>query len=867
MHIIKPRQLSLFHRPIELQRRFGLCVTGYLHVPFSQAERGSLWGEQSLWNFFGTQGLPLLDEGIAKTTAEYLVHGRAFAPKHSPDRCAVRARVAGREKTLLVFGNRWWDGNRPTPPVPFDEEGLSITWENAYGGPDFPANLVGKGRTEDRGTFPLPNIELPEKPITRPGEAVPPAGFGPINDVLHPQRVQYRGTYDGNYLKEHAPGFAPDVDWRHFNLAPADQWFDAPLRGDEEFAFDHLHREKPHIAGRLPGLRVRCFMERMVNGEKTGLREVPLRLTTAWFFPNDERCILLFQGLTQISTDDASDVELLMGAVERIDATKPDEHYAKVLDDRADPRFGGIRSLRDGDLLPEGLDLDDPDQIEAESAFKIEGFQAQAQRRRAEIDMAAAQASAQEMGLDPEKMEMQLPPREIPPTGDKLADYLEAKMLEAERQQIKGLEDALDQMIRAMDLSREHNINLAEIQHRGPPAFSAQAKFEELSRNGMAPAEPQEQQKLREQLAQMEGAERLGYLQGAHMQPAARPLSPEQAASLKEEMRRAGEMGLKFFPGIDFTGADFSGLDLSGFDFSGAMLESANLSGANLSGANFSAAVLARVDFTGANANGAIFTSANLGRAKLAHASFDGANLTGTTLSHCNFADTHFPNANFAGAMLLETTFGPANWQGAMVSGVNFLKLDLKGLDLSDADASGTVFVECDLSGCELRRAKLANASFVQCKLDGAFLLGAQAKGAIFAKETSLTGTDFAGADLTGVNLGGLDATGARLHQAVLDGANLSGTNLSHADATLASAKGALVRRANFREAKLGGINFMDAILQHADLRGADLRRSNLFGADLSRVRLDGDVLLDESLLDRARTYPRLTPAEQEAAP
>src|SRR5690606_28007838 len=119
-----------------------------------------------------------------------------------------------------------------------------------------------------------------------------------------------------------------------------------------------------HLEGRLPGLCARVFIDRLRHGEASGLREVPLRLSTVWFFPNDERCILIFQGLTQIDTDDASDVTLMMGAVERFGEARPDEHYAKAVEDRADPRFGGIRSLREGDLLPEGLDLTDPEQIE-----------------------------------------------------------------------------------------------------------------------------------------------------------------------------------------------------------------------------------------------------------------------------------------------------------------------------------------------------------------------------------------------------------------------------------------------------------------------------------------------------------------------
>jgi len=61
----------------------------------------------------------------------------------------------------------------------------------------------------------------------------------------------------------------------------------------------------------------------------------------------------------------------------------------------------------------------------------------------------------------------------------------------------------------------------------------------------------------------------------------------------------------------------------------------------------------------------------------------------------------------------------------------------------------------------------------------------------------------------------------------------------------------------------MSGADLRDAMLQHADLCGADLRRSNLFQADLSRVRLDGDVRLDDALLTRTRTWPRLSAAEQ----
>jgi uncharacterized protein YjbI with pentapeptide repeats len=101
----------------------------------------------------------------------------------------------------------------------------------------------------------------------------------------------------------------------------------------------------------------------------------------------------------------------------------------------------------------------------------------------------------------------------------------------------------------------------------------------------------------------------------------------------------------------------------------------------------------------------------------------------------------------------------------------------------------------------------------------------------------------------------------------VLDGANLSEAKVGQSDWRLATAKAALMRRTDVRGALLAGVNFQGALLQHADLRGADLRNSNLFAADLSRARLDGDVRLDGALLKRARTWPRLTPAQQAGNP
>jgi uncharacterized protein YjbI with pentapeptide repeats len=863
VQVVKPQALSLLTRSIEYRKRFGLCITASLHVPFDQGPRGTLWGEQSMWKFLSKEmAAPLIDEGISKLTSEFLVHGHAYPPPGSPNACAVRVRLAEREKTVLVYGDRYWDGSTPSAPQVF--ENMPLSWDHAYGGVDFPANPGGKGRASVDGLRWLPNLELPQNRLLRPDQLVTPAGFG-LLDVMHPQRVQYRGSYDANYLKEHSPGFAPDMDWRYFNLAPADQWLDQPLVGDESFSLDHLHPTQAHIEGRLPGLRVRAFATYRLADGSSKLREVPMRLTTVWFFPHARRCVLLCHGLAEVSTDDASDVTGLLGAVERLGSIKSDEHYATVLEQRADPKMGAVHSLRDSDLLPEGLSTGDPDTEEVKKVFAMDGLQADAQYRRAEIEVELARERVRATGQDPDAMGIRMAPRVKPPTGDELAGYLERQMKLAEQQQWQALDDMAKALEKALVFAAANKVDLAQMQHRGPPAFRAETQLQELLQSGSSvTGHPQD---LYAQLIRKDSVERLGYLQAAHEQPPAMPMAQVEAQVLRREIEQAISKGLRFFAGLDLTGADLSELDLRGANFAGAWLESVNLCGSNVSGADFSKAVLAHANLSQSIGVGANFCGANLGRTLLQGAVFDDADFSGATLTACSFAQTQFRRATVSGALLFDTTWGAADWTGVKAAGQTFYKLDLRGMVLAESDLSDCTLIECNLNGVDLRAANLARTTFVTCNLDGALLQSANAQGAVLVKDCSLIQADLSQANFGGCNFGGADMTGIRLVRAVLDGANLSEAKAGQSDWRLASAKAALMRRAGLRGALLAGVNFQGAILQHADLRGADLRNSNLFAADLSRARLDGDVRLEGALLKRARTWPRLTPAQQASNP
>jgi uncharacterized protein YjbI with pentapeptide repeats len=864
MQILKPQALGLSTRPIEFRKRYGLSISAYLHLPFAQGERGCLWAEQSMWSFLAREmAQPLIDEGVVKLTPEFLVHGHAFAPEDRPNACAVRARLGTLEKTLLVFGDRYWDGARPSTPRPFAS--MPLGWAAAYGGADFAANPQGKGREARDGVTWLPNIELPGDRLLRPDQAVAPAGFGAL-DLMNPQRARHRGTYDADYLQQHAPGFAPDTDWRFFNLAPSDQWMGAALAGDERFAFDNMHPSRPLVEGRLPGMRARVFVGYRVEGSEPKVREVPLRLTTVWFFPHAERCVAIFQGLAEVGTDDGSDVLSLMGAVERNGEPRTDQHYLDAAARRADPRTGALYAIVDSDLLPAGVSTADPDVEAAKAPFAMAGLQGEAQRRRAQVDVELARQKARDMGQDPDALGIRMPPREEVPQGDALPAYLEKVAKDMEAQQWAAVEDAVTALEKAYAMSARQKIDLGALKHRGPPLYKADRHLADLRAQAAVGSRPPDLAPLLPKLRQLEDTQRQGYLETAHMQPPAFAMPAAEAAALRQEMPRAMAAGIRFFAGIDFTGADFSGLDLRDVDFQGAWLESADLRNANLSGADFTGAVLAHAKLEGAICIGAKFGKANLGKAALARGVFDDADFSEAVLMRCAFAGTQMRRAKFSKANLLETTWGEADWEGALLAGQTFYKLDLRGMRWSAADLSVCNFIESDLSGVDLHGAKLEGATFVTCRLDGANLQMARCAGAVTVKGSSLAGADLGGADLRRFNFGACDLRGAKLVRAVLDGANLCEARLDGADLRLASAKGALMRMSSCVNALLSGVDFSEAVLQKADLRGADLRRSNLFAADLSRVRLDGSTRFDGALLTRARTWPRLAPEQQATA-
>ena len=862
MQTHKPGCASLSCRPIQFKGRLGLSISVALYFPFRDGEPFGLWSEASMWAFLGREmSMPLIDEGVIKTSAEYLVHAVAHPPRKPAAHCAVRARVGSIEKTLVVHGDRVWRGDVASDAEPFDE--MPLGWQRAYGGTGFPANPEGIGRATQDAPQRLPNTEYPKAPTTRPDRDYAPAGFGRL-DPMWALRAAHRGTYDENWLAEHAPGFAPDVDWRHFNLAPTDQWFPRPLEGNERFEFDNLHPTQPRVSGRLPGLACRCFL-RYRSGPAAGkLRSVPLTLGTLWFFPHAERGVMIYQGLADIAEDDAADVDLAMIAVERMGEPRLDEHYAQVMALREDPTVGALYALRESDLTPAGLDLHDPDMAAIESDFKLEGFLGDAQYRGAEAKVEQARERVRALGLNPDALGVRMPAREPLPSTSELPAYVQKLIEQGVVQNQRAMAQAAQDIVKANETARAHGIDPQALKTRGPPAFRAAGELRSLV--GIAVEQPDPRPMAAALLAvlpklvQAEAALRMAYRVSAHLQAPADALSAGPAAALREQVLtalRAGK-GLAF---ADLTGADLSGLDLSGVDLRGAQMESVDLSGSRLVGADLSHAVLAHGCLEGADFSRAKLVGANLGTRRLAGAQFDAADLSAAILSTAHLERVSFREATLAGVQLFDTTFGAGcDWRGAHAGGVTFIKRTLSGLVADGADLGCANFIECALEGASFRGAQLAGANFVECSARDVSWLNARLAGVVFAQRCNLAGSTFDAADLSGANLRGARMAAASLRTTRLDGADLSEADLADADLSGASLKGALLVRTELPRARAAKSNWMHAIAQKADLRGVDLSDSNLHGADMSQAIVDAGTLLQRALVDRLKIHPRRRP-------
>jgi uncharacterized protein YjbI with pentapeptide repeats len=880
---VKPQKLGLLTRVFEDRGTNHLVVTGLLIFPFESPTR--LDKETSLWKICGKElGETPLDLLLPKAQGEVLVTGKGYTHGGPRPACSVRVQLGPVDKTLWIVGNRRWKLGAATDPEPFTE--MPVSWQNAFGGPGYPDNPVGKGLGSVMGptgeVHPLPNVEHPKHLVRSPKDRPAPSGFGAY-DISWPQRASKLGTYDQAWLKDRYPGFAADFDVAYFNAAPEDQRLPGFFRGDEPFTIENMHPSKGKITGTLPGLGVRVFVnQRAPAGESQAeaLREVKMRLDTVHLFPHEERGILIFRGVIKVAEVDAADVLQIIGGVEQPEDPRPAEHYQTVLAQRMDRKLGYLHLLRDQDLLPPALAGEKglESRSERKELLDDERLLEKNQRRRTELALEKSRDELRAQGLDPSAVPP-MPPPAAPFDIDQIAEIaagleadFEVKLAEAQKQRAESERKAREACVEN-GLDYDQIVRDQKKKSGGPPTFTAEgelAKLRDQAQLGVNAGVPMPHVEaqladptLFGRLRKAEDALKEAYRLFGHYQDPAAPRDAAASAAVREEIVAAVAAG-ESLAGRDFTGLDLSNLDLKGAKLQLCFLESANLSGSDLRGADLTSAMMARADLGRADLSGAKLRGANLGFARLAAIKGVGADLTFAVMTRADLAEADLSSARLVGAELGGALFAETSFANATAAGVTFLKSDLSGLRLTGTDLTKCNFLMANVNGVDFTGAVMVSAVFLGSTGDGAVFRGAKLENLRVVKGSSFEGADFTGAKLDRANLRGTRLAACSFAGASLVGADLSECDLTGADFTRAVANDAMFMKANLTGANLASANLMQTVLQRATIAGASFAGANLFRADLLDVVVDGATVMKDAYLTQIRF---IAPKKRDHAP
>ncbi len=834
MKVIKPIKQGIIYKCFENDDRFYFVVTVFSFFPFTPD--GQLLSEIDMWKFAaGELGKEaILDFGMPKPKGEVVLTGKFFSPGGRPlPGGKVHFKLAGIDKTLYIFGDRSWKRGpggltRITEPEPITV--MDISYENAFGGPDYKENPLGKGYAPilletGQKLHPLPNIEDPKHLVTLLEDKPAPVCFAPI-DMMWPQRFSKAGTFDEKWLNERFPGLAEDLDWTYYNTVPADQQLDGFFTGDESFEIEGMHPEKQLIIGNLPGIRSRCFVKQNVEGN-TVFREIELHPDTVWLFPHAERGIVTCRGTIETASDDADDITHLLAAYERLtDDKKPLDHYREALAKRLDKEKGYLFALNERDLVPPGEKSGFAEMMDDDQAKLLvgENLLAANMKKKAKLEKERTKARPEDAGFGPEKSDPD--PFDVPEMDldnmENLAKFVEHGQALAEEKARKALaEQGIDYDLLVKEAGKKPAPRLR---------FSAEETIAQLRDSGMHDPETEKR------IIQAEKMLNETYRNYGHYFPPAL-LSPEEdLARIREDILTGCRKG-ESLAGRDFTGVDLAGLDLAGIDLNGAFLERANLSGANLEGADLSGCVLVRADLSGARLASAKMGSAGLGEADLSGADLRSAHLANAvlvkaTLTHADLSNANLVEADFSEAVLTEATMTEA-----LMNKCRFMETDMADAVLIGADLGECFFLNASLRSCDFSGANLSSAILVGVTADGSCFREAQLTNMRIMNESSFREADFSDAKLTQANLRGANLSKSTFERADISESDFSECDLHEGSFYQANAKGAQFLKADLANARMVAINLFGGSLQKAHLDSTDLRGANLCMVDFMKVK------------------------------
>lgn len=860
MNTIQPSRLSILTRPYQWRGNLRLGIG--IYVLAKKVEKNWLLEpDQKLWaevlSELDSEGL--LDQVMPKANPEFLASGYAYTHAQTEkDTCVVKVEVGNLQKSLLVFGDRYWIDNKPSKPQEFSK--LAINWKNAFGGSSNAKNTAGKGLDEiqvgELKVTPLPNIENPLQQISSRTDRPEPISFGPIGPN-HPDRLAMIGSYSEEWFKYDFPGFLPDMDPRIFNMAADDQqWTQlGEVPKGASFKIWNMHPEKACWEGTLPRLRARAF----ITKSDGCFQEIDgVTLSTTWFLPERDSIILMFHGSIEIEDEDADDIATIMGAIEQEDDSRSIDHYRNVFMLRTDFESAPDYATDDSQLISEALiplndGMEDYSLDKSKLSIRIDKFLETQEKQTSETlnryGIVDHDYESEFVGPDVELSSM---------TDAERSDYFK-KIDVASDDQIKRIINqtkiespqsaALLTQIEKM-IDADADADNYKIPISGPPDLSY---FDQDVNDRMRGHE--DYQKFKEQTQRLKGYARKSYLYTAQHQQTAPRVSLEKNQLILQELT-ARYQETKDLTKLDLTGVNFDHLTFDGADFSETFLENTLFSHCILKNINFTEAVLTRSHFINCT---------------LENISFKKSNLAESKFENCKVVDTHFIESEIDDIQFFKSTFLRSKFETIVPDKVEWINSRFQECSfdlsvLSDGIIKSSIFAKSNLSKVLFDNMKLWNTEFTQSLLkdcafsetfcDSTSFTDSTLTNVMFEEDSRLIACKF----LTSV-LHECNFIETQMNSIQFFGSNLTGSDFTKAILHTCNFDKVVARDTIFYKTDLTGSSFrsanlIQATLEKSNLADCDFSNATMFRTNVSRVKLSPETKFDGTFQDQLEVYP-----------
>lgn len=838
MKIIKPMTLSLLHKTYTFNGQHYFVITPVCFFRLgTQKTENPLLVEMPQWAVMQKYlaATEIFDMAMPKPKGEVLVAGSAHAPNSEPVKSMkIRLALGAVDKTLGVIGNRTWrSGLMPmqqvSDPEPFVT--MPISWDRAYGGKSYGDNPAGKGHMGSgkywRGTSltaELPNVVDPLRIVNDVRSNHCPVGLRPI-DITLPQRSKKAGTYSQSWLKNHFPGYAPDMDWSIFNAGSPNQQISGYWQGGESYCIEGMHPQYQTLNGQLPDIRARAFIAR-----KTGeFSEIPTVADTVWMFPESLLGVMLFRGQVLVNDSDALDVNSMMVSYENnLDAARSLDHYENVLTLRTNLKTALANAFNESQLTPEKNAL----QQQKEANEQAEALaKQQAVQKEFVADMLVKQnlPVALELPEPPVNLLPVIAPQAIARGDFDLTEFIEKgeqlarQVKEQGEQQLAELEDKQQTLVKQLDslLSDETKQLQVQMHKRQQLEDMKAALLHQPDKFASAQKTDPTHKPLPGNSDQPDDrsgpANQNSTLPDPNMGRRYALHADKKHAELADEVKQVQRQQVKellilqrTLAGRDIAGADLKGLDFSYCDLREVMLEHADLRGCNFSHANLRGAVLAEArldncDFTAAN-----FTEANLCKASAIQA---------------NFSACVFDKAMLMEASLQSCKFNQSVWTGTLANQINCNHSDFSDSRFERCVLVQGQFMDTDFSDAQIRESLILDANLSYSRCEGISIH----RSALIKSRGQLI--NLRDAKLSAVQFGTLSDfakasfAGAKCEQCGMRKMDLRGVDLRNAQ----------FRQCDLGESDLRGANIVDAKIIESVLSGANLSVSDCMNVNFYR--------------------------------